>query len=240
MSSLRLPLPEAFFCDGPSYLITSTSLGQAGLDSHAVARMTQNETDLQHLLRAGVALPLFFPGDCAFDKAVVVIGDLGAEAEAQWLGRLSSRLNIPCGELLIVSGGGDGDELEAARSQRGLNGYTDYFARLQVPPGDYRVDVYAFVSSMSVDFLCEDHPFPAAWQMQRPRPLWLDHQIENGYCGELSDHLISYLLQLTPLGDQSAPLPERDAELGWPGVFTPRYPEQVPQGLTREAYLSGA
>ena len=66
----RVPLRARFFCDGPYYFITSASLGGGGLTPQEISDVL-GEGDgrkVEELLRRGVGIPLFFPGDCAFDK----------------------------------------------------------------------------------------------------------------------------------------------------------------------------
>src|ERR1041384_6382190 len=109
-----LNLREGFFNDGHSYMLTSTSLGGSGLSPAEIAgRLQGNAQDVQQILRDGICIPLYFDGDCALDDAVIVIGDLTPQEDAEWIGRIRAWLNIPCGEFLFL-GGGIEEDFESA------------------------------------------------------------------------------------------------------------------------------
>jgi hypothetical protein len=238
-----LPLPEKFFCDGPYYVLTSTSLGGSSLTPESLAEMlrTGEETTMDSLLAKGLCLPLFFPGDCAFDGAILVLGELTPDEEAEWIGRIQSKLHIPCGQLLLVCGGGSSEDWLGAMGGEGLQGYRDYFQTIDIPAGDYLVEVLAYVSSMSVDFHweAENGDALADWFYQtRPGevlPPWITTFQESGFIGELSDELVTYLLHLTPLVT-APPLPVLDSEMGWCGEFEWRRPIACPRGIPRSQY----
>ncbi len=240
---LAVALPERFFCDGPYYVITSASLG-GSVTAEALADTLSrgDEQGIERLLAEGACLPLFFPGDCAFDSAIVVVGDLTEQEESEWIGRIRSKLNVPDGKLLILCGGGEADFTRGAMTGKGVNGYTSYFTTIDVPPGNYLLEVYAYVSSMTVDFYFEDdEPLEEWWQRTRPGqqwPEWLRVFKAERAIGELSDRLVSCLLRLSPLTTEP-PLPKLDDELGWCMEFDFRRPERCPLGIPRSATLGG-
>lgn len=198
-------LESEFFCDGAYYLLTSHSLGGSGIDPHVLADVLGNPTakQMNDLLRKGVCLPLAFEGDCAMDgDTLFVVGALDARHEQAWIARLTSRLSIPCGRLVMLCGGGDGDGL--ARAISGKPPDEDYciYQTIEVPPGDYRVDVLAYLESDTVMFMDEDSDEDAVRKKYRHLPK-VDER---------------YVVHLTPLeGDVS--LPPLVDEVNWPGVF---------------------
>ncbi len=235
-------LAEDFFCDGPSYVITSSSLGGGGLTPQELANTLRqgNQPDIEELLKRKACLPLFFPGDCAFDQAIVILGNLTEQENNEWIGRIAWQLNIPCGKLMILCGGGDVDGIENAIAGDGYDGYTEYFKLIDVPAGEYLVEIYAYVSSMTVDFYFEeDEPLEDWFKRTRPNiklPKWLQYFKEQGMIGELSDELVSYILRLSPLKSEP-PLPKLD-EVGWCSEFEFRRPELCPLGITRSSILN--
>lgn len=201
----RVSLDEKFFCDGAYYVLTSRSLGGSGIDAHALADMlgSPGAKKMNELLSKGVCLPLAFEGDCAMDGGTLfVVGDLDEHYEKAWIGRLTSKLSIPCGKLVLVCGGGDGDGL--ARAVSGEPADEDYciYQTMEVPPGDYRVDVLAYLDSDTVAFMDDDVDEAALQKRYKHLPK----------VGE------SYVVHLTPL-EGDVPLPVLLDEDGWPGVF---------------------
>lgn len=235
-------LREKFFCDGAYYVFTSSSLGGSGLTAEDVASDlgAGDEAKTSKLLKGGVCIPVFFPGDCAFDNAIVVIGDLTEQEENEWIGRITAKLDIPCGKLVVLCGGGEEDFMEAALSGEGFNGYKDYFQIIDVEPGKYLVEILAYVSSMTVDFYFEEgEPLDEWFHQTRPGadlPKWLQSFKSAGFIGELSDELVSYILRLSPLLTEP-PLPELVDEIGWCGEFEFRRPAICPLGIPRDSLL---
>lgn len=237
-----IPLRKGYFCDGPYYVITSSSLGGTGLTPDDVASELReaDEAKTAKLMKLGVCVPIFFPGDCAFDNAIVVIGDLTEQEQSEWIGHISSKLSIPCGKLVVLCGGGEEDFLEAAISGKGYNGYKDYFQIIEVPPGEYLVEVYAYVSSMTVDFYFDEgEPLDEWFRKTRPGmdlPKWLQTFKSEGYIGGLGNKLVSYILRLSPLVSEP-PLPKLVDEIGWCGEFEFRRPAVCPLGIARASML---
>jgi hypothetical protein len=118
-SSTRIPISPEFFCDGHFYVLTSTSLGGSSFTPSDISNILgeSNEGGIEQLLQQGVCIPLYFDPDCELDGCTLfVLGDLTEEEENQWVGKLSWKLNIPCGKLVLLCGGGDEDELAYAIS----------------------------------------------------------------------------------------------------------------------------
>jgi hypothetical protein len=203
--STQIPLDEDFFCDGAYYLLTSHSLGKSGIDPHALADILGSPTasQMNDLLGKGVCLPLAFEGDCAMDGGtLIVVGELDARHEQAWIARLSSMLSIPCGKFVMLCGGGDGDGL--ARAISGKPADKDYviYQTIEVPPGDYRVDVLAYLDSETVMYMDDDSDEDAIRNKFRHLP-----KVDE-----------CYVVHLTPLAGD-LPLPPLLDEVNWPGVF---------------------
>jgi hypothetical protein len=200
-----VPLDENFFCDGAYYVLTSHSLGGSGIEPGALADTLGSATaaSMNALLRKGVCLPLAFNGDCAMDGGTLfVVGELDAKHESAWIGRLTAKLSVPCGKLVLLCGGGDAEGL--ARAVSGKPADEDYciYQTIEVPPGDYRVDLLAYLESDTV--------------------LSMDEDVDEEEIREKYKHLPrvdeSYVVHLTPLAGE-LPLPALVDEVNWPGQF---------------------
>ncbi len=233
------PLPNGFFNDGYWYVLSSPCLGGSGISTADLEATLQSHdaAQLAPLMDKGVCLPLFFPGDCALDRAVVVVGDLSAEEQAEWLGRVRSKLTIPCGDLLVLGGGLAEDFDEAIAHPEPPDPEDTHYQRIKLPPGDYLVEVYAFVGSMTVNFAWEDDEdgskLNAWWDETRPgqdRPEWMEAWAEEGYADAEEFDLLEYVIRLIPLTEE-VPLPEQETRTGWAGVFEMRRPAVCPAGL---------
>lgn len=251
MSETRVvePLPEGFFNDGAWYVLGSTSLGGSGLDPDGIAGLlgSDDEGAVRGLLRDGVCLPLVFPGDCAMDRAILVVGELTPAEEAEWVARVRSRLEIPCGEFLI-QGGGVEECFEEALASFAPSPDSATFHKLRVAPGSYLVEVYAFVSSMTVNFAWEDEDDfdPGAWWREtragEPEAAWIPTWRKEGYVpADDFPELTEYLVRLIPAATVDAPpLPPLDGELCWVEDFELRRPERCPAGLRRADVLASS
>jgi hypothetical protein len=239
----RLPLRKGFFNDGPFYVLTSTSLGGSELSADDfVEKLTACDRETtERLLHDGVCLPLFFEGDCALDHSQVVIGNLTAQEEAEWIGRIRGKLNIPCGEFLLQ---GAFDEIEdALESFEAPDPHYINFCKFRVEPGTYLVEVYAFVGSMSVNMAWDGNEtgesLSAWWRDTRPGeapPPWLESYVKEDYANGQELGLIDYVIRLSPWGDD-VPLPEISEvanDFQWCGAFEMRKPEKCPAGIERE------
>ncbi|MBD2231688.1 hypothetical protein [Phormidium tenue] len=204
-SPRRVPISPNFFCDGGGYLLTSSSLGGSGLDPTVLSQTILDSTPatIEPLLRQGVCIPLAFDGDCALDRSTLfVLGDLTEPEQSSWLGRFTWKLAIPCGKLVLLCGGGYADDLVHAISGRPADQHYEVFQVIEVPPATYRVDVYAYATSMTARIHFNDNP---------------DNQdfddLDDAYDEAGNPTLVSYIIQLSPLMGE-LPLPGLD-EQGW-------------------------
>ena len=278
MSRTVIPIDEAFFNDGYWYVLSSTSLGGGQYTAKEVADILQvplgsdagghSDADgaiaqLQSLLGRGVCLPLYFPADCSLDDSVVVLGDLSDREEAEWLGRLQGKLEIPCGEFVVMGGSLEEDLEVMTKHFTAPNPHFQFFQKIKVAPGTYLVEVYAFLGSTTVNELidCElikpkhltaaeqalvNEPLDQWWNRTRPQephPPWLVNYLEEGYVdceqddGDGDGDLVEYIIRLTPAQGE-IPVPPLDPEVHWCGVFEMRKPDRCPQGLRRRDLLA--
>lgn len=203
------PIDPDFFNDGHFVVLLSQSRGGSRMDPHKLADTlgVGEAASMKELLRRGICLPIYFGTDCSMDGATLfVVGDLDEAHEKAWIARLTSKLAIPCGKLILLSGGGVGEDMERAVS--GNPPQKDYciYQVIDVPPGDYRVDVLAYVDSTTVG-LHEDLEAEELAEKYRHLPTVRE----------------SYVVQLTPLAGD-LPLPALEEETNWPGVFEFRRP----------------
>lgn len=213
-------LDPQFFCDGPYYLLTSASLGGGHYSPEALAETLGGgeAAEIETLLRQGICLPLWFEGDCALDNnTLFVLGDLTADEEHDWIGRLAGKLNIPCGKLVLLCGGGDAEELTQAISGDPPEPNYQIFQTIEVPPGNYLVEVYAYLSSMTVQMSLDRYDEHLNSQEDEALKQWY----EANRPGKAD---IGYIIRLAPL-EAEPPLPQLDPEMGWCGVFEFREPE---------------
>ncbi|MEZ0375013.1 MAG: hypothetical protein ACAI44_38355 [Candidatus Sericytochromatia bacterium] len=239
-----VPVPESFFCDGPYDLITTTSLGGSDLNPAQLVNCLQSDdpAQIRELLGRGIALPLFFPGDCALDRAMFVVGELTEQESTEWIGRISARLEVPYGKVVLIAGGGDLAGVTAALSEQEPGGSGELCFQLEVPPGSYVIEILAYIGSMNVDFYFEDHPLPQNWfeLSGDERPFWIEHFQHKGMLGDLDGtELVGYLIHLDPLVE-APPLPALVPEIGWCGEFEFREPKKCPHGLMRAMLLAEA
>ncbi|MGK7907676.1 MAG: hypothetical protein AB4040_10680 [Synechococcus sp.] len=241
-----IPLKENFFNDGYWYVLGSSSLGGSHLSPAQIEQALQsNEASTIHqLLQDGICLPLYFPGDCALDDAVVVIGDLTEREKGEWIGRIRSKLEIPCGEFFIM-GGGLEEEFEIALTQfEPPDPHYRFFQKVQVDPGSYLVEIYAFLSSMTVncawdEMSDEEESIENWWQrthLGEEYPEWIDSYLEEDYVDSEAHNFLEYIIRLAPLNGD-VPLPELDEETQWCGVFELRRPDPCPLGIPRSALV---
>src|SRR5262245_8535019 len=209
--SKATPIDPDFFNDGHFVVLLSQSRGGSNMDPHKLADILgDGDVDpMKDLLRRGICLPIYFGTDCAMDGATLfVVGEIDEAHEKAWIARLTSKLAIPCGKLVLLSGGGVGEDMERAVSGKPPEKDFCIYQTIDVPPGDYRVDVLAYVDSVTVG-LHEDN-----------------EDLEPEEMAEKYKHLPtvreSYVVQLTPLkGD--LPLPQLTEETNWPGAFEFRH-----------------
>jgi hypothetical protein len=217
--SIRIPISSEFFCDGGYYVLTSSSLGGRNYTPSELANILGdgNEAQIRELLSQGVCIPLFFEADCELDRVTLfVVGNL-SEAEAnEWIGKLVGKLKIPCGKLVLLCGGGEEDMIAAAIS--GHLPDPDYviYQTIDVAPGDYQVEIYAYLQSSIARNYIEAH-----LEEQEPSiQAWFDRNQD-----DLEDGL-GYIIRLCPLTTEP-PLPNLDPDIGWCGIFECRKPKAL-------------
>ncbi|WYD81527.1 MAG: hypothetical protein V8K32_03895 [Candidatus Electrothrix gigas] len=228
-----LPIHNDFFNDGHWHVLSSTSLGGSGLSAAEMdSRLwSQNPKGMNDLLQRGICLPLYIDCDCALDNVVFVLGDLTEQEEAEWLGRIQIRLEIPCGEFMLVGGGLEEDFDVALQHFEPPN--CEPFYKIKLKPGSYLVEVYAFLSSCPVNNAFRE------WLNTDPRdqPQWLSFFQEDGYVENEDIELLEHIIRLVPT-DADTPIPQvRDDMNCWVGDFIMRKPLQCPQGLQREEVI---
>lgn len=219
-SRQSIPISANFFCDGHYYVLTSASLGGSHLRPEDVSAQlaSSEDDDIQTLLQQGICLPLCFDGDCALDRCtLIVLGDLTEQEEQNWIARLSGKLNIPCGKFTILCGGGDPEEFAYAVSGKPPKPNYEIFQVIDVPPGEYLVEVYAYLPSMTVQASLED--YDANWNLIEHTALrqWY----EENRPGQAD---IGYIIRLAPLQTEPT-LPALVPEIGWCGIFEFRAPD---------------
>lgn len=215
-----IPISKEFFCDGHYYVLTSASLGGSGFQPEELSNILgyPEEQEIEKLLRDGVCIPLFFDGDCALDShTLFVFGDLTEQEEHDWIGRLSAKLNIPCGKFVILCGGGDADELAYAISGKPPKQHYEIFQVIEVPPAEYLVEIYAYLPSMTVQQSLEE--YDENWNLIEHKALEEWYQANRPGIAD-----IGYIIRLVPL-ETEPPLPRLVPEIGWCGEFEFRQPE---------------
>ena len=242
-----IPINEDFFNDGYWYVLGSTSLGGQHLSPKDIGDRLQQENPavIQNLLRQGICLPLYFPADCCLDEAIIILGDLTEQEEQEWIGRLQGKLEIPCGEFMVMGGGLTEDFEIALNNFEPPDPHFQFFQKIKVDPGTYFVEIYAFAPSINANELWEDADITeddilAWWHNTHPDeslPLWLrlytEQTEESDYDKE--EDLVDYIIRLVPMDkDQiDIELPKISDEGMWCGVYEMRQPEICPVGLSR-------
>lgn len=210
MDPVTVPIAEDFFCDGHYYLLTSSSLGGSAFTPAEISEIVSwgDREGIQTLLRAGVVIPLCFEGDCALDhETLFVVGDLTPEQEENWIAKIETWLNIPCGKFVLLCGGACADEIEDAIALKPPDPHYRISQSIEVPPGSYGVEIFAYYSSMTVQvFLDKKETLDLWYQQHRP-----------GMPG------IGYIIRFSPLTKKNE-IPPLEPETGWVGVFNFRQP----------------
>lgn len=237
------PVHESFFNDGHWYVLSSSSLGGSGLSGDEIADKLQSEDDevVNSLLKKGVCLPLYFGADCELDSVVFIEGDLNEREESEWIGRIRSKLEVPCGEIMLMGGGMPEDFEDALPNFEPPNSHYRFFHKLKVEPGSYLVEVYAFLGSYAVNENWEDKDvaeFEKWWDESRPgieRAEWIEFFADEEYVDGEDLELQEYLIRITPLKEE-VPLPPLDEDYKWVGDFEMRKPKLCPKGLKSSKY----
>ena len=113
-----------------------TSAGRNGRPTKDFER--QGGAKWKAAMEDGSFIPIELVQDDSIDVRVVVGGALSADEAAEWVDHLQWRLAVPDGRLLLSGGPSavDGEDADP-----------DYLAEVAVPPGEYRVDVYTYLTS---------------------------------------------------------------------------------------------
>lgn len=204
---IRIPISPSFFCDGHGYLLTSSSLGGSSLEPTQLSNILLNGSleEMESLLHRGICIPLGFDGDCAMDRStLVVVGNLTKSEEEEWLGRLVWKLNIPCGKLVLLCGGGYAEDLAHAISGKPPKEHYQIFQIFDVPPDEYLVEIYAYKSSLTA------YLHLSSLQEIEDED---DFEEEDDYDQYGNLKKVSYIIRLIPL-DVEPPLPKQDF-YGW-------------------------
>lgn len=215
-STLRIPVDSRYMCDGHYAVLLSASLGGSDLQPAELAdALGMADADvINDLLARGICLPIFFGGDCALDgKTLFVIGELDAEHQAAWLWRLTGTLNIPCGKLILLTGGGVPEDMERAVSLQPPN--PDYCIHqiIDVPAGRYRVDVLAYARSTTAALMEFDTD---EWDGEGE----IEDRLEARY-PQLPRVAERYVIHLRACAE-NLPLPALVEDINWPGLFERR------------------
>jgi hypothetical protein len=121
-------------------------------------------------------------GDDAMPVRVVVDEPLQPDEEAEWLARVSRPIDTRDGRILVM-GGFDPDILRWWRDETGGAADGRGVIVLQVPPGRWRVDLYAHTGSMNGRQVLESElaPIGASFRRAHPGrafPLWLARTLD--------------------------------------------------------------
>jgi hypothetical protein len=239
-----IPVEDAFFNDGHWYVLTSTSLGGSGLTAKQLADQLQADQPevMLNLADAGICLPIFFDGDCALDSAVIIVGELSSQESSEWFARIQAHLAIPCGEFMIMGGGLEEDFDVALNHEIAPDPHFVFFQKIKLPPGQYLLEIYAFLNSMSGAIIWERFADAskaiARWQEENLAfPEWLSDFLRDSYVDNSKFDLQDYIIRLKPLDNKPHP-PDLVPEINWFGQFEVRAPEHFPRGILRSQLLA--
>jgi hypothetical protein len=135
--------------------------GMGGLDRE------QLDANLRENVERGLVIPVELVQD---DPLIVrvVLGDLTPEEESEWVGRIVHTLRVPCGSLAVEGG------LDPSTDDE-----SEYVLFVDVPPGDYRVEVLTYLHGINSDYCVSElskEKLGTWFRRTRPNaemPLWL-------------------------------------------------------------------
>ena len=209
---MQIPISPNFFCDGGGYLLTSSSLGGSNLTPSQISDIVFNgsDQDIAPLLSQGVCMPLLFESDCALDRQTLfVLGDLTLQQERAWQARLTWKLEIPCGKLVLLCGC-MAEDLAHAISGEPPEEHYEIFQVIDVPPNSYLVEIYAYPSSSTILMTLNDEAYEA----------YVESMPEQDYDNEGNLTLVSYIIRLSPLKDFKGELSLPQTTDAWLDTFT--------------------
>jgi hypothetical protein len=244
--------------DATVWLLTS-----AGLNGRPPGGMEPGQKRWKEAVADGTLLPMSLYQDEPLLVRVVVGAPLAPQEEAEWVARLTWKLAIPDGKLVLCGGPGYPED-----------GEQDDFVRvLDVPPGTWRVDVYTHMPSPNggpalAKAGVKGRGLLRYWKETRgedaPAPAWLyaqadvtspeekarEAEAERRKAEEnkswrtwapdpqaLEDEgppLVGVLVHLTPLKGAEALEPPRLKE-GWASFGEVRKPARCPEGIVATA-----
>jgi len=238
--------------------VENDSGGMSLLSSSVLERVIDDgrEND-QAFVEAHEAILSSLVGDDSFIARVVAGEPLTKDEQEQWITHYRWALKVPCGKL-IVSGGFDPDMLGTWLEE----GSSDAVQAVEVPPGHYLVDVYAYLHTMNGRVLLEqewdeklgvwfrrDHPgrtFPswvagelAMYNSEDPghEAEWreLEASVASGALKVETSPLdwVGFLFHLQPF-DASAELTPPEEEAWFSANQGLRRPAQFPLGISSD------
>lgn len=187
----QIPISPHFFCDGAGYVLTSSSLGGSNLTPGQISSIVLDGSadDMTPLLTQGICMPILFDGDCALDRSTLfVLGDLTPEQERNWKARLTWKLRIPCGKLVLLCSC-TAEDLAHAISGRPPTKHFEIFQVIDIPPDSYLVEIYAYSSSSTVIMTLDDEEYE---EFEKTMP-------EKDYDKEGNLTLVNYIIRLSSL-----------------------------------------
>ncbi len=199
--NLRIPISPYFFCDGDGYVLTSASLGGSALTPSQISDIVLNGSaqDIAPLLDQGICMPILFNGYCVLDrKTLFVIGDLTNQEQNDWCARLTWKLNIPCGKLILLCSC-VAEDLSHAISGKPPRENFMIFQVIDVPPDFYEVNIYAYSSSPTFMETLDDEEYERYQEK-------LESDLDD-YDNEGKLTSVGYIICLSPLNGE-LPLPE--------------------------------
>jgi hypothetical protein len=235
---------DDFFNDGHWYVLTSMGLGGMSPDELSDALQDDTGEEIRGLMENSICVPLAFDADCVLDlRTRFVVGDLSEEEESEWIARVQAPLSIPDGVFILVRGAMPEDFEEIGSDCK------DGYVTVNVEPGEYVVEIYAFVGSYTVNELFyqagdaeadlnENAPSTNRlrdwWTNTRgeaPLPEWLGSWIEDGYVDNDKCGLLAYVIRLIE-SDNKIPAPPQDEDYEWwVTEFQTREPDKCPRGI---------
>lgn len=209
---MQIPISPNFFCDGGGYLLTSSSLGGSNLTPNQISDIVLNGTaqDIAPLLSQGVCMPLLFEGDCALDRGTLfVVGDLTPQQEAEWQAKLTWKLDIPCGKLILLCSC-MAEDLAHAISGEPPEEHYEIFQVIDVPPDSYLVEIYAYSPSLTVLMTLSDQEYED----------YTSTMPEQDYEDDGNLTLVRYIVRLSPLQNFNGELVLPQTTDAWLDTFT--------------------
>ncbi|MCA9443976.1 MAG: hypothetical protein KC964_24490 [Candidatus Omnitrophica bacterium] len=177
---------------------------------------------------SGRFLPLELYQDDCFNVRFV-LGELTETEKSEWVGRVTTKLNIPSGALALSAG------FEA------LYGEVDEenIHLVEVPEGAYRVTVYAYLPGVNGDWHLEEAGFEGDLEewFNESRPgmeisQWLEARLNEEEDEEEGIEYVHFLVHLEPISDED----EVPFTLTEEGALQPetRIPDACPLGIETE------